>query len=206
MQLNEGESENEGVWIRGDSANASLDSNILYFNGNAKAKYKDIRYGDTRIRGERSHLNREENKIIFEKNVLIAQKDMTVTSDEASIYYFRNPETDDRLNYMQAIRNVVIRQTDNRYSRSQLAEFFADSDTVVLTGFPSIYDGKDTITGDKLTLYRTSGVVEVTSANAAFRNGTDVTDSKDVPKHGKSIPKYGQSGLSESDKELILDE
>lgn len=197
----EGESEDEGLWMRGDSARAPIDSNMVFFHGNAKAKYNDVRYGDTVVRGDRSRLNREENKVVFEKNVVIDQKDMNVTSDEASIYYLRGGGNEDKLNYMQAIRNVVIRQSQNRYSRSQLAEFFADSDTVVLTGFPSIYDGKDTITGDKLTLYRSSGVVEVKSANAAFRDGPDLMDRPDS--HRGSTKK---NQLNEVDKELILEE
>ena len=71
--------------------------------------------------------------------------------------YFRGPLNGD----------VKIAQEDGKYTRSQVAEFFSPTDTIVLTGFPSVYDGDDAVAGDKITVYRTTGVVEVTATNAA---------------------------------------
>ena len=78
-----------------------------------------------------------------------------------------------------------------------MAEFFAPTDTILLTGFPSVYDGDDAVTGDKITLYRTTGVVEVTAANAAGAqiHGTGKGSGK---KTGDQAP-----SLNKEDDELI---
>lgn len=197
----EGESQGKGIWMRGNSAESPIDTNIVYFRGDAKARYDDKKYGDTNVRGDFARLDRSKQKVVFNDNVVIVQKDLHVTSQLASIFYDSLDRTGNQLNYMQAEKDVVIRQSENRFSQSQMAEFFADSDTVVLTGFPSVFDGTDTITGDKLTLYRSSGVVEVNSANAAFL---------DTPQNLNSTRNPGKNAnpdtLTAEDKELILDE
>ncbi len=95
---------------------------------------------------------------------------------------------------MALTEDVKIREQDGRYTRSQVAEFFAPTDTIVLTGFPAVYDGDDAVTGDRITLYRSTKVVEVTATNAAA--GAAVMEKSKGPA-GQPKP------LTKEDEELI---
>ena len=86
------------------------------------------------------------------------------TGENADLYYSK---VDKGVRYMSMSHDVRITQEGGRYTRSQLAEFFGPTDTIVLTGFPAVYDGDDAVTGDKITVYRATGVVEVMATNAA---------------------------------------
>ena len=77
---------------------------------------------------------------------------MQAVSETGDLYY--SPR-DKGIHYMSLNGDVKITQNDGKYTRSQVAEFFAPTDTIVLTGFPAVYDGEDAVTGDKITLYRT---------------------------------------------------
>jgi LPS export ABC transporter protein LptC len=152
------------VQVWGDRAEAALDENKVHLVGNARALYQEAKHGATRIRGDSCVLDRAQEKATFVKNVKVDQDKVTGVSETGDLYYSRR---DKGIRYMSLNTDVKITQADGKYTRSQVAEFFAPTDSIVLTGFPAVYDGDDAVTGDKITVYRATGVVEVTATNAA---------------------------------------
>ena len=186
----EGVAPDGGVRVWGNRAESFLDQRKLLLVGDARAEFREKKRGLTKIRGDRAELDRATSEIEFKKNVRVAQGETNATSNSATMSY--NPSAKG-LRYMSLLDDVVIREPGGRYTRSQVAEFFAPTDTVVLSGFPAVYNGDDAVTGDKITLYRTTGVVEVTQTNAAA--------SGLAPK-GKSAPPPVRP-LTKEDEELI---
>lgn len=186
----EGETLEKDLHVWGDRAEAPLDENKVRLFGNARALFQQGAHGPTRIRGERAVLDREEKKVTFEKKVKVEQDKVTGTSETADLFYSPEIKT---VRYMSMNGNVRIEQADGKFTRSQVAEFFAPTDTIVLTGFPAVYDGDDAVTGDKITMYRATGVVEVMATNAAAQ-GRD---------RGKGVDASQPPPLTKEDEELI---
>lgn len=179
------------VW--GDTAEGSLDEKKVRLNHNARALYDEPKHGATRMRGDSAVMDREEGKVTFIKNVKVEQENVTATSAIGDLYY---SSTEHGIRYMSLNDDVKISQPDGKYTHSQMAEFFAPTDTIVLTGFPAVYDGEDAVTGDKITLYRGTGVVEVTATNAAGAQPAKTGGKKG--KNKEIIPE-----LNKEDEELI---
>jgi LPS export ABC transporter protein LptC len=178
------------VW--GDTAEASLDDKKVRLNHNARALYQESKHGATHMRGDSAVMDRVEGKVTFVKNVKVEQENVLATSEIGDLYY---SPTERGIRYMSLTNDVKIAQPDGKFTRSQMAEFFAPTDTIVLTGFPAVYDGEDAVTGDKITLYRDTAVVEVTATNAA---GAQPKANGKMGKNKEIIPK-----LNKEDEELI---
>lgn len=184
----EGEMENNSMRLWGDSARSAIDERTVHLNGNARAEFQDKKRGLTKIRGETAVMDREKSQVTFRDKVRVDQDKIVGTSHVAHLFY--SPQ-ERGLRYMSLLEDVKIEEKGGRYTRSQVAEFFAPADTIVLTGFPSVYHGDDVVTGDRITLYRATGVVEVTATNAAGN-----------PLHGEPAPKR-KPVLTPEDEELI---
>lgn len=82
------------------------------------------------------------------------------------------------LKYLIAIEDVQIRETDPKqgdgmkYATCQRAEFETVQNKIILSGFPSVYQEKDTVTGELITVYRNTNIVEVTEANS-YHEGSE---------------------------------
>lgn len=184
----EGETFEKEVQVWGDRAEAPLDENKMYLYGNARALYNEEKHGPTKVRGDSAVVNRSEEKVTFVKNAKVEQEKVVGTGENADLYYSK---TDKGIRYMSMTNDVRIEQESGRYTKSQMAEFFAPTDTIVLTGFPAVYDGDDAVTGDKITVFRATGVVEVMATNAAGAQ----------QRQGKG--KKGAPTLTKEDEELI---
>jgi LPS export ABC transporter protein LptC len=187
----EGVAPDGAVKVWGNRAESYLDQRKLLLAGDARAEFREKKRGLTKIRGDRAELDREKSEIEFQKNVRTVQGETVATSSAATISYAAKEKN---LRYMSLLDDVMIREPGGRYTRSQVAEFFAPTDTVILSGFPAVYNGDDAVTGDKITLYRTTGVVEVTQTNAAASGLT--------PK-GKAVLPPPVRPLTKEDEELI---
>ena len=82
------------------------------------------------------------------------------------------------LKYMIAYDDVVITETDEikakdglQHATSEKAEFLTQEDKILLSGFPSAYQEHDTLTGELITIFRKTSLVEVTETNA-YHEGT----------------------------------
>jgi|GEM_PF-1904441 len=69
--------------------------------------------------------------------------------------------------------NPKIKPPEIRYSTSGKAELFLDQNTIELSDYPQVYQGPDTITGEKIILYRDSDQVRVLESNAYTEKSKD---------------------------------
>lgn len=188
----EGEAVEKEMKVWGNRAESSLNESKIYLIGDARANYVEPKRGLTKVRGDRAEVDREKEKVTFRENVAVLQDNINATSRNAEFFYSKAVRG---VRYMALTEDVTIREQKGRYTRSQVAEFFAPTDTIVLSGYPSVYNGDDAVTGDKITLYRTTGVVEVTATNAA------ASQSGRAPiGHEKPLP---PAPLTKEDEELI---
>lgn len=188
----EGRSKDGALHVWANRAESFLDTRKLSLIGDARAQFQEKKRGLTRIRGDRAEVNRDEEIIEFKANVRTEQDKVVGTSNSAEIRYAGRGQ-EKGVNYMSLLDDVVIRESGGRYTRSQVAEFFGPTDTIVLSGFPSVYNGDDAVTGDRITLYRATGVVEITQTNAAASPSTVQ----------KGVPLTKPRPLTKEDEELI---
>lgn len=184
----EGETFEKEVLVWGDRAESPIDENKIHLIGNARSVFTEKKRGLTKIRGESAVMDRTESKVTFVKNVKVEQDKVVGTSETADLFYSGQ---DKNVRYMSLNDDVKIVEGKGRYTRSQVAEFFGPTDTIVLTGFPAVYDGDDAVTGDKITVYRATGVVEVIATNAA------------ASQQQKGVKKGQPAPLTKEDEELI---
>lgn len=201
----EGRTRENDVRVWADTAVAKLDQQEVSFKKNVRTEYQPPKQEVLKIRSDRAVLEQKSQTITYFDQVRMDQGGLKMTSLEASLVYEEKQpersadragpvETKSRVNsvrYLLARKDVEIRESSSRLSQSQQAEFFLDTNSIILTGFPSVYDGRDTVTGDRLTLYRSTGVMEVTAANAAFAEKP-------------SQNRQGSAELSGEDLELVV--
>ena len=110
----------------------------------------------------------DKNYAEFIGNVAAVQGNFSINSDALRIYYHASganiktsstkPEALDKI---VAIGNVVIK-ADSRRAETERAEYSLKEDTVVLSGENStVTDGKNTLTGSKITWHRDTGQISV---------------------------------------------
>jgi LPS export ABC transporter protein LptC len=180
----EGELASQKLKVWGDKAESDLDQRTVELMGNARAEYIEKKRGLTRVRGDSALLERDKQMLSFRRHVRMEQSKLVATSGRAEVFYSPREKN---VRYLSLLDDVKIQEQGGRYTRSQVAEFFAPTDTIVLSQFPTVYHGDDVVTGDRITLYRTTGVVEVTATNALGGN----------PKAPKAQP------FTKEDEELI---
>lgn len=188
----EGETKDQSLRLWGNRAESAIDDRKVHLIGDARAHYVEKKRGLTTVRGDRAELDRDKELAHFQDNVQVVQDKIIATGNAADLYYAK---LERGVRYMNINGDVKITERVGRFTRSQVAEFFAPTDTIILSGFPSVYYGDDVVTGDRITLYRTTGVVEVTATNAAASPATPPAMRQD--KGDKPKP------LSKEDEELI---
>lgn len=105
---------------------------------------------------------------LFKGNVKVIQGTTEMTSERLKVWYRNDdpdqkPSTDGeaRIRDIEADGNVVI-LFDGRTAKSDQARYSADKGTLTLLGEnATIIDGKNTIRGSKITLYRTEDRITV---------------------------------------------
>lgn len=167
-----GQSADGNVKIAAEKGESNVSLQQIRLTGNATGQYIEPKHGLTTIRGDAAEMQRGDDSLTFESNVKVTQGKVAMESRTATLHYAKAPPgklraKEGSVRYLVARDDVVIREQAGRYTRSQVAEFYGVTDTIVLTGYPSVYDGDDAVSGDRITLYRSTGVVEATGANAA---------------------------------------
>jgi lipopolysaccharide export system protein LptA len=105
---------------------------------------------------------------LFKGNVKVIQGSTEITSERLKVWYKNDgggqgasPDGASRIRDIEAGGNVVI-LFDGRTARSERALYSADKGTLTLLGEnATIIDGKNTIRGSKITLYRTQDRITV---------------------------------------------
>ena len=110
----------------------------------------------------------DKNYAEFIGNVAAVQGNFSINSDALRIYYHAsgtnkttNSTQPEALEKIVAIGNVVIK-ADSRRAETERAEYSLKEDKVVLSGEEStVTDGKNTLTGSKITWHRDTGQISV---------------------------------------------
>ena len=106
----------------------------------------------------------------FIGNVRATQRDTVITADRLKIFYKKDldnkknpPVGDESIKKIVANGNVQIK-FDNRVAVTQQAVYITKTRVLVLSGADSkIISGNDSISGEKITIYRTDGRIKVES-------------------------------------------
>ncbi len=110
----------------------------------------------------------DKNYAEFSGNVAAVQGGFAIRSDALRIYYrtaaagiSKGTPRPDAIEKIVAIGNVVI-EAEARRAETDRAEYRLDEDLVVLSGEKSVVtDGKNTLTGSKITWHRSTGQINV---------------------------------------------
>lgn len=147
-----------------------------------------------------SHGN--QNYAEFIGNVAAVQGEFAIRSDALRIYYHtsavdkpNDTSRPDAIEKIVAIGNVVI-QAETRRAETERAEYRLKEDLVVLSGENSIVtDGKNTLTGSKITWHRNTGQISVEGSEqkrvkAVFYSTENLSlPNQEGPKITESPPK-----------------
>ncbi|HTL11846.1 MAG TPA: LptA/OstA family protein, partial [Bdellovibrionota bacterium] len=138
-----------------------------------KSKGKQAGIPDTtRILADRCEIYREERRAHFsmrperpasERFVRVAQPRLHLQSREVTLFY---QELDRRLKYMNASQDVAIKEEGDegdpiRYATAGQADFDTQVNRIFLSQLPQVYQDNDTVTGEVVTIYRDTDIVEV---------------------------------------------
>lgn len=103
----------------------------------------------TSITSNRMEIDHKTNIVVFMGEVVAVKGELTVMSDRMEVY---NDEETGNIERMIATGNVQI-EKGKRHAKSERAVFDESQQTVVLTGNPEVWDEKDRIKGDQMTMY-----------------------------------------------------
>lgn len=108
--------------------------------------------------------------------VTITQPTLISRGRRADLQYGDKTTGKNALNYLVVHEDVLLRETGThelKYATAGQAAFDSRKNDVILTEFPQVYQGDDTVTGDVILLHRDTDVVEVERSNAYSRGITD---------------------------------
>lgn len=129
----------------------------------------------TEVRSDKALVDRISKQVYFSMKqpqsfVEATQGTLYVRSRRQNAIYDPSQKT---VNYLIALEDVLIEEKDKqkaktglKYATCQKAEFLTQQNKILLSGFPSVYQEHDTLTGDLITVYRKTNIVEVNQANA----------------------------------------
>jgi lipopolysaccharide export system protein LptA len=110
----------------------------------------------TVINSDNFRLDLSKNEGIFTGNVRVVDPKFELASDELVIYF----EDGSKLKRLVARGNVNIKQAD-KSSSSRQAEYIIDERKIILTGDPSVMQGRNKITGTAITIYQDQEKMDV---------------------------------------------
>lgn len=123
----------------------------------------------------------------FIGNVKATQEDTVITADKLKIFFKKNPPDkenpvvgEETINKIVASGNVKIK-FDNRVAVAQQAVYNTETGVLVLSGDNSkIVNGNNSISGEKITFYKTTGRINVESSDEKRVEAVFYSDEKDL--------------------------
>ncbi|MBI5180076.1 MAG: hypothetical protein HZA05_01575 [Nitrospirae bacterium] len=139
---------------------------LLYNSANGKElSHKDDEDKPIVITSQRMTAINEQNKLIFEKDVIVKKDDMTLYADKMEILFVKvkdagltaiaddSSKEDKRdISTIKAMGNVKIIRGEKTATADE-AVYYKDEEKVVLTGEPKAWEKNDMVTGTKMTIY-----------------------------------------------------
>ncbi|MDA9189624.1 LPS export ABC transporter periplasmic protein LptC [bacterium] len=162
------------ITVNSDSLRAHLKKKTSILKGNVKGTVKRRRKYEESIKFASNNLNLDLAKSFIElqENVTIRKQQLTASSLRGEI----NLENyNKKLKYFSLYDDVKVNEkvmlAGDSYTRKAYAEKLEgimSENKVVLTGYPRVYQRKDLIKGNKITLRENIEVVEVDDASSDF--------------------------------------
>ena len=103
-----------------------------------------------RVTSQQLEADNKNSIVIFSGNVVAKQGKVTIYADSARVYYEKKEEGNE-IREIVATGNVKIQEAD-RLATSQNAVFTNADQKIVLTGQPKVWQGKDMVSGEKITI------------------------------------------------------
>lgn len=116
------------------------------------------------IKSDRLEAHNKERKIVFQGNVRARQRDTLIFADKLTTYYDRAGKDVERI---VAEGNVKITQLD-KVATSREAVFENFTRRIILKGDPHLWQGKDELRGEMITVYLDEDRVFVEKARGVF--------------------------------------
>jgi len=120
-----------------------------------------------------------QNRPLSKQFVYITQPTLFTKARRADLNYGSFSQV---LQYLKAYDDVLIKETGYgdpkdtekplRYATGGHADFDTHRDVIVITDFPQVYQGTDTVTGDIILMHRDTDMIEVEHSNA-FSGGSE---------------------------------
>lgn len=88
----------------------------------------------------------------FDGNVVANKGDVMLNANKMIVYY-EDEEKGGNIKMIEAVGNVKLRKADRLITAHKATYFPEPEDKVVFTGEPRVTDGKNLITGEKITFF-----------------------------------------------------
>jgi lipopolysaccharide export system protein LptA len=137
--------------------------------------------GSTVITSDELHSDQANHVSVFTGKVVVVGNQFKMTCQEMTV----NFTNDNKVDTIVATGDVVITQP-NRITHCGHAEYFHEDDKFVLTDQPTILNGKDQITGTRITIFRTTQKMIVDGGRTNVILGPDSMGSSSTTKDAPS--------------------
>ena len=128
------------------------------------------------IEADRMESDQRQGSVLFAGNVEATQGDLIIRAEQMTVYYRKAGATtgpagsvSKSIENLKASGNVKIIKQDWLASGDRM-EFETEGRKVVLTGNTKVWQGNNTVTGDKVTLYLDEGKSVVENQNGSTDN------------------------------------
>ncbi len=159
-------------WITAFMLVAVLMNSFVYAedNPNFTDTHKNKKTEKIHITADKLISDHEAKYAEFIGNVRATQRDTVITADKLKIFFKRGMDNkknplagDESIKKIVANGNVQIK-FDNRVAVTQQAVYITETRVLVLSGADSkVISGNNSISGEKITVYRTDGRIQVGS-------------------------------------------
>lgn len=144
-------------WIKGSRRMVCEPNAMLEITSPSDLKIEGLaKSGETtKIRSDRLVYDEERALAEFEGNVRLRDPRASLNSGKVSLHLKENSEID----WIEALSEVII-QSDDRKALADRATYHADEGKFTLEGDPKVMQGKNIMTGDRITFWQeTQGMV-----------------------------------------------
>jgi lipopolysaccharide export system protein LptA len=131
----------------------------LFFSGLSHAQAATPKDAPVHIISDRLEAYQQQQKVIFIGNVVAKQGELTIRGDRMTIFYLeeKNPRPNEeglagKVDRIEVDGGVHISQK-KIVATGEHVVYFSEENKIVLTGKPRVERGKDSIQGEKITLF-----------------------------------------------------